>query len=84
MTNTGVVASDEVVQVYVTTPDAALPAPRLRLAAFSRVHVAVGATVKVRLSVGVEARVLMSAEGASATGDAIYMAGAQQVLIENP
>ena len=51
-----------------------MPAPRLRLAAFARVHVAAGATTTVRLAVGAAARAVMSAKGAAATGDAIYHA----------
>ena len=80
--NTGGVASDEVVQLYVETPDATVPAPRLRLAAFARVHVAAGATTTVRLAVGAAARAVMSAKGAAATGDAIYTEAADEQVIE--
>ena len=40
--------SDEVAQVYVATPDGALPSPRTRLAAYSRVHVPAGACTRLR------------------------------------
>ena len=78
--NTGGVACDEVVQLYVSTPDATVPAPRRRLAAFARVHLAAGARTTVRLAVAAEARAVMSAAGAIATGDAIYAASSEQVL----
>jgi beta-glucosidase len=41
--NIGSVDSDEVVQVYVRTPNASVPAPRVRLVAFQRVHLRAGA-----------------------------------------
>ena len=47
VTNTGAVAGDEVVQLYATTPGASVPAPRIRLADFERVHIQPGETVKV-------------------------------------
>ena len=37
VTNTGKVAGDEVIQVYVKTPNATVPAPNVRLAAFERI-----------------------------------------------
>ena len=45
--NTGTVDSDEVVQMYATTPAATVPAPRIRLVDFARVHIKAGATLKV-------------------------------------
>ena len=38
LTNAGAVTSDEVVQVYVVTPEATVPTPKIRLAAFARVR----------------------------------------------
>jgi hypothetical protein len=52
VTNVGKMASDEVVQVYASLPDATVPAPRVRLVAFQRVRaIAVGASVVVTLTV---------------------------------
>ena len=79
VTNTGQRTSDEVVQLYLATPDATVPAPRLRLAAFARVSsLAPGQTARVQLTVAAAARAVMSAAGARAKGDAIYAAGAEQ------
>ena len=49
--NTGSVDSDEVVQLYTTTANASVPAPRVRLADFARVHIKAGAVATVSLSV---------------------------------
>jgi beta-glucosidase len=49
--NTGTVDSDEVVQVYIKTPDAPVPAPRVRLVAFERVFVPAKSAVTVNLVV---------------------------------
>jgi beta-glucosidase len=50
VTNTGKVASDEVVQVYVNTPKSSVPSPRIRLAAFKRVRsIAPGQSVVVQV-----------------------------------
>ena len=50
VTNTGTVASDEVIQAYITTPHATLPSPKIRLADFERVHaIAPGAKVTVQM-----------------------------------
>ncbi len=49
--NTGRMAGDEVVQVYVRDEDASLPVPRHSLAAFTRVHLAPGESRRVTLSV---------------------------------
>jgi len=51
VSNTGTVDSDEVVQAYLKTPNAAEPAPRVRLVAFDRVFVPAGKTVTVSLTV---------------------------------
>jgi hypothetical protein len=50
VTNTGAVDSDEVVQMYVKTPDASVKAPRVRLADFERVAIPKGSTVMVSLT----------------------------------
>ena len=47
VTNTGAVAGDEVVQLYVAHPDSAVPRPLQRLRGFRRVHIAPGATAHV-------------------------------------
>jgi beta-glucosidase len=47
--NTGTVAGDEVVQLYVKTPTASVPAPLVRLADFERVHIAAGGKTTVSL-----------------------------------
>ena len=49
VTNTGHRDGDEVVQLYVETPHASVPAPRIRLADFSRVAIPKGATKTVTL-----------------------------------
>eukprot|EP01094_Clydonella_sp_ATCC50884_P013034 TRINITY_DN2330_c2_g1_i5.p1 TRINITY_DN2330_c2_g1~~TRINITY_DN2330_c2_g1_i5.p1 ORF type:complete len:654 (+),score=198.47 TRINITY_DN2330_c2_g1_i5:97-1962(+) len=49
--NTGLVDSDEVVQVYVQQVSSQLPAPNVRLAAFERVHVRAGEKRVVALQV---------------------------------
>ena len=40
--NTGAVDSDEVVQLYIKQPEATVPVPQVRLAAFSRVYIPAG------------------------------------------
>jgi beta-glucosidase len=49
--NTGKVDGDEVVQVYVKTPGASVPAPRVRLSDFERVHIPAGETAIVTLTI---------------------------------
>lgn len=51
ITNIGSVDGDEVVQLYVQTPNATVPSPSIRLAAFERVHIPVQQTVTVNLFV---------------------------------
>ena len=51
VTNTGKVDSDEVVQLYVSTPHATVPAPKVRLADFTRVHIHAGTVATVALTV---------------------------------
>jgi beta-glucosidase len=53
--NAGSVDSDEVVQLYLTTPHASVPAPKVRLADFARVHIKAGAVATVELSVAPKA-----------------------------
>ena len=55
VTNTGKVDSDEVVQLYVSTPHATVPAPKVRLADFTRVHIHAGTMATVTLTVNPEA-----------------------------
>jgi len=48
ITNTGNVDGDEVAQLYLTLPDATVPNPNIRLAAFDRFHILAGETRSVR------------------------------------
>eukprot|EP00730_Choanoeca_flexa_P007214 TRINITY_DN12297_c0_g2_i2.p1 TRINITY_DN12297_c0_g2~~TRINITY_DN12297_c0_g2_i2.p1 ORF type:complete len:901 (+),score=146.73 TRINITY_DN12297_c0_g2_i2:2-2704(+) len=50
VTNTGDRDGDEIVQVYVKQPNASVPVPQVRLVAYTRVAVAQGQTVSVKLS----------------------------------
>lgn len=63
VTNTGSRAADEVVQAYVQPLDADPEAPRFRLAAFRRVHIAAGATRTVRLTIPPSVRARVTEEG---------------------
>jgi beta-glucosidase len=49
VTNTGTLAGDEVVQLYVKYPGSAVPRPNKQLRGFSRVNIAAGATTTVTL-----------------------------------
>ena len=71
--NTGTVDSDEVVQVYVKQPEASVPAPRVRLAAFTRVHVPKGSSKTVTLAVKPDAHTVVTSDGG---GEEIYVASA--------
>jgi beta-glucosidase len=51
VTNTGHREGDEVVQVYLAQADATAPVPTLRLAAFTRIHLAAGESKQLRLTV---------------------------------
>ena len=73
--NTGAVASDEVVQVYIKQPGASFPVPNVRLGAFKRVHVPAGGTITVSLTVKPEAHSVVTSD---AGGEAIYVASADQ------
>ena len=72
------VDSDEVVQAYTRQPNTTVPAPAVRLAAFKRVHVAAGATVRVALRLLPDTRAVM--HGGEAVGDAVYTASSGQVV----
>jgi beta-glucosidase len=61
--NTGEMAGDEVVQVYVRDEKASLPVPRHNLAAFTRVHLAPGESRKLILSVRPRAFALVDEAG---------------------
>jgi len=76
--NTGMIDSDEVVQVYLQQPDATVPAPHVRLGAFERVHVAVGETVTVKLSIPPETHAVVL--NGDVSGNEIYTAGDSQVV----
>lgn len=62
VTNTGKIDSDEVVQVYVQQPHASVPVPRIRLAAFERVHIRAGATVTVTLAVTPDTHTIVTSD----------------------
>ncbi|EDQ86438.1 uncharacterized protein MONBRDRAFT_28325 [Monosiga brevicollis MX1] len=49
VTNTGAMAGDEIVQLYVKQPDASVPVPRVRLGDFARVSLEAGASALVTL-----------------------------------
>lgn len=51
VTNTGAVAADEVVQVYVEPPGVEVVRPRRQLAGFTRVSAAPGVSVRARVSI---------------------------------
>jgi len=63
VTNDGVRAADEVVQVYIRGADEPPDAARCRLAAFRRVRIAAGATKTVRLVIFPEARERVTEDG---------------------
>ena len=51
VTNTGKIAGDEVVQVYITDRDASAPVPIRKLVGFRRVHLNAGASQKVSFTI---------------------------------
>jgi len=60
VTNTGDMASDEVVQVYVKTPDSTVPSPQIRLAAFDRLtNIAPGESRTVELTLTPESHAVV-------------------------
>jgi len=61
--NTGKIAGDEVVQVYLQDEEASLPVPRQSLAAFNRVRLGAGSEQRVTLSVPPRAFALVDEEG---------------------
>jgi len=61
--NTGAVASDEVVQLYVTDLEASVPVPVRSLAGFARVSLAPGERRRVSLPVPADALSLIDADG---------------------
>ena len=77
VTNAGAMDSDEVVQVYVSQPDASVPAPRIRLAAFARVHIRAGQTVTVPLAIQPDSHTVIL-DGDVAAAD-IYTASSSEV-----
>ena len=77
VTNTGKMDSDEVVQCYVKQPNASVPVPQVRLAAFSREHIEVGQTVTASLVIHPESH---AAVLRAVTGDDIYTAGSDVVV----
>ncbi|UPQ97918.1 glycoside hydrolase [Chloropicon primus] len=51
LSNYGEFSGDEIVQVYIGLPESTVPAPRVQLAAFKRVHVPSGSKVEVTMTV---------------------------------
>jgi beta-glucosidase len=78
VTNTGSVDSDEVVQAYLSQPDASVPAPQLRLVAFERVSVPAGTTRSVALTLEPRDRAVVADE--TGPSQAVYTASASQLL----
>ena len=66
VTNTGKVAGDEVVQLYVSDVDVASTAPIRELKAFARIAIAPGETRRVRLSVAADKLLRTAADGTQA------------------
>jgi len=73
--NVGTVDSDEVVQAYVKQPDAQVPVPQVRLAAFERVHIAAGSSATVALSIPPSAHSVVTS---STRGESVYNASGSQ------
>jgi beta-glucosidase len=72
--NTGAVDSDEVVQLYIKQPEATVPVPQVRLAAFTRVYIPAGQKKTVNLLVSPSSHAVVLADGGDATGEDIYTA----------
>ncbi|KNC55776.1 glycoside hydrolase family 3 domain-containing protein [Thecamonas trahens ATCC 50062] len=71
VTNTGKRDGDEVVQLYVSLPDATVPTAHIRLAAFARVGIAAGASVDVALDVSAE-RLSVVYNGTATSGPGLW------------
>jgi len=78
VTNTGLVDSDEVVQVYITQPNATVPTPTIRLAGFERIHLKSKQSRTVTVALLPETHAVV--RDGEASGDAIYSASASQFL----
>ena len=78
--NTGAIDSDEVVQLYTSTPDASVPAPRVRLADFARVHIKAGASATVLLTASPATRAVYYQRPPDPTGEDLYTGWKQQVV----
>ena len=76
--NTGLVDSDEVVQCYVKQPHASVPVPKVRLAAFARIHLKSGEKQTVSMSIAPNTH---TAVLTSPIGEAVYTA-ASSVVVE--
>jgi beta-glucosidase len=81
VTNTGSMDSDEVVQLYVDTPDATVPKPRVRLADFQRVHIPAGKSVTVKLTALPATRAVYNdPSGGDPSGFDVYTGSKNQVI----
>ena len=73
VSNTGDAVSDEVVQLYVATPNSSVPSPRLRLAAFERVAaIQPGRSVTVTLSVAPSAHAVVMPPDPTDPSSSVY------------
>jgi len=63
VTNTGSLAGDEVVQLYVSDVEASVPVPICQLADFRRVHLLPAETIRVHLSVSPKQLMLVDDDG---------------------
>ncbi len=77
--NTGAVDSEEVVQLYIKQPNASVPVPKVRLAAFDRVFVKAGQTIAVTLQISPDTHIIVRDDGQTAS---IYEAGSTAVFVE--
>ena len=82
MKDSGVPDSDEVIQCYLKQPEATVPVPQVRLAAFHRAFIKAGETVAVQLVVTPAARgvVLAGPKGGDATGAAVFAAASSRAV----
>jgi beta-glucosidase len=61
--NVGAMDADEVVQVYLSDPEASVPVPIHKLVGFRRVHVSAGKSKTVRFSLPSEVMLFVDANG---------------------
>jgi len=82
VTNTGEVVSDEVVQVYLQTPESTVPSPTIRLAAFTRVRdIAPGKSVQVSLTITPESHAVVYEQGNLYQSNLVVEAGKVKLFV---